>query len=191
MEPFVFIKWIIVLFLILPCLSSEPTYPSWPWDFRWENLGDLRNDTCVRVYENLPWFHKWDNNYFCVNKSENLTDPGMLYSRAGTIDGMTCVTTKEPASPWGWQNNYLCFNNDVPYDFTWSHMGCIKDKACIHWLELGSPLEESWRDNYLCATPWPNTNKTYEICSNAVILKASIFSLSIAITISVLLDTFN
>jgi serine protease len=37
--------------------------------------------------------------------------------------------------------------------FRWSSNGSISGMTCIHMLEGASPLEHTWRDNYLCTIP--------------------------------------
>ena len=38
---------------------------------------------------------------------------------------MKCINTKEPSSPYFWWDNYICFNNDVPYDLEWTHVAVV------------------------------------------------------------------
>ena len=89
----------------------------------------------------------------------------------GPRSGMKCINTKEPSSPYFWWDNYICFNNDVPYDLEWTHVGCsgLFFKSCISWNEPLLPYENTFWDNYLCASPYPsNTSRPFTTeCSSA------------------------
>lgn len=75
---------------------------------------------------------------------------GLVWSYAGAIPGMHCVQWSEPADPHDWDDNYVCSERDV--GFQWSHRGPILGRGlnCIQVKEKSDP--HSWDDNYFC---WP------------------------------------
>ena len=75
---------------------------------------------------------------------------GLVWSYAGPIEGMTCVQWKEPSDPHNWDDNFLCTEEDV--GFQWSFRGPILGRGlkCIQVREKSDPHD--WHDNYFC---WP------------------------------------
>ena len=80
-------------------------------------------------------------------------------------------------SVYFWFGSYICFNNDVPYDFEWTHVGweglSRYSKSCISMNQPGLPHDNTFWDNYLCAAPFPtNTALSFKTdCNNASVEK--------------------
>ena len=79
---------------------------------------------------------------------------GLVWSYAGPIEGMHCVQWREPSDPHKWDDNYLCTERDV--GFQWSFRGPILGRGlkCIQVNEKSDPHD--WHDNYFC---WPRDLK--------------------------------
>lgn len=75
---------------------------------------------------------------------------GLMWSYAGPIAGMHCTQWKEPSDPHKWDDNFLCTERDV--GFQWSFRGPILGRGlkCIQVREKSDPHD--WHDNYFC---WP------------------------------------
>lgn len=75
---------------------------------------------------------------------------GLVWSYAGPISGMSCTQWLEPSDPHSWDDNYLCSERDV--GFQWSFRGPIQGRGlkCIQVREKSDPHD--WHDNYFC---WP------------------------------------
>lgn len=75
---------------------------------------------------------------------------GLVWSYAGPIEGMHCVQWREPSDPHKWDDNYLCTERDV--GFQWSFRGPILGRGlkCIQVNEKSDPHD--WHDNFFC---WP------------------------------------
>ncbi|MFT7574086.1 MAG: hypothetical protein ACI9XZ_000449 [Alphaproteobacteria bacterium] len=75
---------------------------------------------------------------------------GLVWSYAGPITGMHCVQWREPSDPNKWDDNFLCTERDV--GFQWSFRGPILGRGlkCIQVREKSDPHD--WHDNYFC---WP------------------------------------
>lgn len=75
---------------------------------------------------------------------------GLMWSYAGPIAGMSCVQWREPSDPHKWDDNYLCSERDV--GFQWSFRGPILGRGlkCIQVQEKSDPHD--WHDNFFC---WP------------------------------------
>ena len=70
------------------------------------------------------------------------------WSSEGPIDDMTCVQWKEGSDPDGWDNNYLCSEED--YGIKWRLAGPIDGMQCINMNDPDQPSEHTWGDNHLC-----------------------------------------
>ena len=83
---------------------------------------------------------------------------------------MRCVNVNEPDSNYFWFDNYLCVSDDMPYNFTWSSTGCVKDQYCIRFEEPATPI---WNDNFLCAPKmndcsYPDMSWYERICNSSI-----------------------
>lgn len=94
--------------------------------------------------------------------TEELSRTGLLWvdlTEAGVPDSVAnaqaatgkayCWKVFEGAEPAGWNNNYLCSNNNL--GITWKQDGPITGQFCYQW--RAAPEDpHTWGDNYLCAT---------------------------------------
>ena len=99
----------------------------------------------------------------------------------GPKPGKRCINTNEPSSPYFWWDDYICFNEDVPYDFQWIYgfpLKCtdLPTKSWLSWNEPGLPKSDTFWDNYLCASPYPsNTSLPFKTeCNGTSIQKAGV-----------------
>jgi hypothetical protein len=86
---------------------------------------------------------------------------GLTWSYAGPIESMHCVQWREPSDPHNWDDNYLCADKNV--GFQWSFRGPILGRGlkCIQVNEKSDPHD--WHDNYFC---WPrDLNVTFRFSS--------------------------
>ena len=76
--------------------------------------------------------------------------PELTWSFAGPIDGKFCVQWNEPSDPHNWDDNYLCSERDLK--FQWSFRGAITGRGlnCTQVKEAADP--HTWHDNFFC---WP------------------------------------
>lgn len=72
--------------------------------------------------------------------------PEFRWSQVGPISGMICVRVHEDGDTQGWNDNFLCSNQDL--GLRWSQAGAIKGMRCTRIHEDADP--EGWNDNFLC-----------------------------------------
>lgn len=98
-------------------------------------------------------------------------------------------------SVYFWFGNYIYFNNDAPYDFEWTHVGCEGfsryNKSCISMNEPGLPHDNTFWDNYLCATLFPsNTALPFKTdCNNASVAKLGKFVILLSMYIHIMIQS--
>jgi|GEM_PF-2078650 len=128
-------------------LTAAPTQMG----LQFNSTGPISGKTCLQIYEAADFSGTWYDNYQCWPTNQNLslwwTSAGPVDAGLTTINGLTCVQTRESADPDTWYDNYLCAPRD--YGFRWNSAGEIPGMFCTQWYE-GADLAHTWYDNYLC-----------------------------------------
>ncbi|QSQ27925.1 hypothetical protein JY651_24815 [Pyxidicoccus parkwayensis] len=114
--------------------------------FAWSSAGPIAGMRCTQINEGLePASTTWTDNYLCVPNDSPLR---LTWSMGGPVFGKACVRFYEPADPYTWSDNYLCY--DEPLRLRFSAEGPISGMVCTEMNELYDAAG-GWNDNYLCA----------------------------------------
>jgi hypothetical protein len=101
---------------------------------RWSSSGPIAGMTCVNVNE--PNESVWSNNYLCTPENWGLT-----FSSNGIPANKECVALYEPADPYGWNNNYLCWDPQANLNHT--------NSLCQEFLLFGGAVQCSGSNPYI------------------------------------------
>lgn len=81
---------------------------------RWSPSGPIAGMQCTQIIEGAePAEYTWRDNYLCLPISSQIS---LHWSPSGPIQGLTCVQTHEGRDPYGWHDNYLCYNEQPNYE---------------------------------------------------------------------------
>lgn len=69
----------------------------------------------------------------------------LTWSYDGPLAGQRCAQWLEPADPYTWNDNYLCFSQRLVF----SHWGPVAGYRCT---QVNEPMDpHTWADNWLCS----------------------------------------